>query len=157
MCELNFCYFPHDASTPQNATVADKDTFKGPSKEVSKCKNVNVLVELLERNVRAIDAIFLIHVDVKVRKVWVEPVEDSHDCFVVLEHQEKQKHQVQNRHAENHTPNGGMRPSKRSIRKSKHRNHTEEENHTNDSRPDIVFHCSLIPIEEEKNDKLIFI
>ena len=95
MSKLNFCDFPHNRDAPQNATVSDENAFECPAEEMCERKHIEMLIKLFEIDLVAVDAVLLVHVDMKVLKVGVKPVEDAHDRFETLEHQEEQEHQIQ--------------------------------------------------------------
>lgn len=86
MSELNLSDLPHDTDAPENAAVSNEDAFEGPAEEVSKSEHVKVLVELLDRNVRTVDTVLLVLIDVEVLQLRIEPIENAHDSLVVLEH-----------------------------------------------------------------------
>lgn len=91
------------------------------------------------RNIRTIDSIFFLRVDVEVLKIRIEPVDDVLDSGVILEENEEKSHEVEDRQTEDSSPDDRMWTSEWSIREGKSRDDEEEEDNTADSRPIILF------------------
>lgn len=72
--------------------MAYKQCFHHPSKKVGEGKYINMGPDPLHSDVRTVNSIFFVHINMKILQTWVCPYQNTPDSSIVLE-EEKLQHQ----------------------------------------------------------------
>lgn len=81
--------------------------------------------------------LYPIRVDVKITQRRIKPVQNLHDRSMVLEHEELQEHQIEDRQSEQDAPHGRMRTREWAVGKGQHRDDEKEECDAQHAGPDV--------------------
>lgn len=149
MGEEDFSDLPHNAYRPQYTHVPNQYRLEEPAEEVAEREYVYVRPKAFHRYIRTVDAVLLVHIDVKVPQLRIEPIQYLFDRLVVLEQNEKTSEQIEHAHPEDDPPDGRMRTCEWSIRERQYRDDEEEERAAHNSRPDVVLDIVCVPEMEQ--------
>lgn len=150
MRERHLRDLPHHADRPQDAHVSDQDGFEHPPEEVAQSEHVHMPPDALQRDVRTVHPVLLVHVDVEIGQARVEPYEDVPDRPVVLKEKKEECEEVEDAQSEDYAPDGGMGANEGAVRKRQHRYDQEEEDAAEHARPDVVLH--IFRVSENKRE-----
>lgn len=143
--ERDLRHFPHDTDGPEDAQVPYEDGLEGPAEKVGDREHVQVVPDLLDTDVRAIDPVLLVHVDVERGKARVDPDEDLAHGLVLLEEDEQEEHLVEAAAAEDDAPDGRVGSGERPVGKGQDRDDEEEEDDAEEPGAQVVLDVRAVP------------
>ena len=121
MSKSHFGQFPHDADSPENTKVTNENSFESPSQKVSNGEHIKMIPNFLYSDVRTIDAVFLVHINVKGRESRIHPDQYFPNSFVILKEHKEQEHKIKDAAAKYESPDNRMRSGKWPIGKREDR------------------------------------
>lgn len=127
MGERQFGNLPHTTDRPQNTGMPDQNRLKQPPQIMAERKHVDMAPDPLKCDVRAVNAIFAVHVDVEIGQFRVQEEENVAGRCRVLEQQEQDDHQVEDAQTEYYAPYRWMGTDERAVWEREHGNDYEEE------------------------------